>query len=289
MICAADTSLPGKEAGAVPFHPVLFYTLAFAIAWSAWTPLLLHKFDILPLPIPFVVALFVGQTLGAFAPLLSLFVIQKISKESTLVSQVFSHLRFKNIPLVWYLVPAAIPIALTLLIATFHGLVSGTTTSLLRPEAVQQLGWGLIAVIPFQFVLGMIGSPLGEEPGWRGYVLDRFSRRGRGVVGSGIVACLWWVWHLPLFAVLEVDPSGYTFLAMAGHSLLIDSLFLLSKRNLLVAMLYHQGINTSFLFLVSKTETPGGSVALLMIAVVTRAVAHNFCEAVYSRDNESDR
>jgi hypothetical protein len=104
--------------------------------------------------------------------------------------------------------------------------------------------------------------------------LDGFARKGRALAGSGIVAVLWWIWHLPLFVVLGVSPTGYTFLTMAGHSLLIDSLVLLSRNNLLVAMIYHQGINTSFLFLVSKAETPAGSFVLLLVAIITRAAVH---------------
>jgi membrane protease YdiL (CAAX protease family) len=248
---------------------------AFAIAWIAWAPLLLHKFEALRLPVPFGLALFVGQTLGAFAPLLSLFVIQKTSSEPNLVRQVFSQLRFRGIWPVWCLVAALTPIAITLLITILHGLLSGGAITVLQPEPVQELGWALLAVIPFQFVLGMIGSPLGEEPGWRGYVLDRLARKGRAWIGSGIVACLWWVWHLPLFVILDVKLSLYTFLALASHSLVIDSLFLLSRRNLLVAMLYHQGINTCFLFFISKAETLGGSIGLGLIALSIRAVAQN--------------
>ncbi|MGK2924904.1 MAG: CPBP family intramembrane glutamic endopeptidase [Lysobacterales bacterium] len=271
------TQIPEHQPEGGAFRPVLFYALAFAIAWGAWTPLLLHKIEFLRLPIPFVVALFVGQTLGAFAPLLSLLVIQWISNDPTLVKQVFSQLRFRGISIFWYLVPALTPIAITIAINLQYGLFSGSEITVLRPEPVQQLGWALLAVIPFQFMLGMIGSPLGEEPGWRGYILDRFSRRGRALAGSGIVAGLWWVWHLPLFVVLGVSPNGYTFLTMAGHSLLLDSLFLLSRNNLLVAMLYHQGINTSFLFLMSKAETPAGSALLLLVAIITRAVVHYRC------------
>jgi membrane protease YdiL (CAAX protease family) len=88
------------------------------------------------------------------------------------------------------------------------------------------------------------------------------------------VASLWWVWHLPLFVVLGVEPTAYNFLVMAAHSLLIDSLFLLSGRNLLVPMLYHQGVNTSFLFLLSKAETLAGSVILLVVAVMVRFAVH---------------
>jgi hypothetical protein len=92
------------------------------------------------------------------------------------------------------------------------------------------------------------------------------------------VSIFWYlVPALTPIVVLGVSPNGYTLLAMAGHSLMIDSLFLLSRNNLLVAMLYHQGINTSFLFLISKAETPAGSALLLLVAIITRAVVHYRC------------
>ncbi len=269
------TNLSKQEPCIETFRPLTFYVLAFAIAWTAWTPLVLHKLDVLRLPVPFVITLFVGQTLGAFAPVLSLFMMQRIFKNPNLVKQVFSQFRFRGGAIPWYLVIAIIPVGITMVLNVSHTMFSGGEVTVLRPEPVQELGYALLAVIPFQFALGMIGSPLGEEPGWRGYILEGFIRKGRALAGSVIVAGLWWIWHLPLFVVLGVEPSAYTFLAMAGHSLVLDSLFLLSGRNLLVAMIYHQGINTSFLFFISKNETLGGSVALLLVAVITRAVVHN--------------
>lgn len=90
MIDAPVTSSTDTAPPMAPFRPVLFYTLAFAIAWSAWTPLLLFKFDVVQLPVPFFIVLFVGQSLGAFAPLLSLFVIQRAFKDHGLVSSDWS-------------------------------------------------------------------------------------------------------------------------------------------------------------------------------------------------------
>jgi hypothetical protein len=87
------------------FHPVLFYTLSIAIAWIAWAPLLLHKLRDLALPVPYPVALFVCQTVGAFAPLLSLFLIQRI-KGSRNWSSARSE-RFADVPLHWILLPAS--------------------------------------------------------------------------------------------------------------------------------------------------------------------------------------
>ena len=274
----------GQDQKTGSFHPVLFYLLSYAIAWVAWTPLLLHKLRGIELPIPFPIALFIGQTTGAFAPLLSLFLMQGLKSDPELVKRIFRKLRIKGVPLSWMLVPALIPIAIAVTTAITHGVLSPTDgVAILRPEPLDELGWTLLIVIPFSFALSLIGSPLGEEPGWRGYVFDRFAEDGRGVWGSGLVAVMWWIWHIPLFIILDVTPNGYSFLEMAGHSLLIDSVFLFSGRNLLVAMLYHQGVNTSFMFFASRTQTTSGLVILLTVAISARILAERHLRRNLSR------
>ena len=44
----------------------------------------------------------------------------------------------------------------------------------LQPDSVSDLGLFLVLIIPLQFVLSLIGSPLAEEPGWRGFLLPKF-------------------------------------------------------------------------------------------------------------------
>lgn len=256
------------------FHPLLFYALAIAIAWVAWTPLLLVKYEGLGVPVPYPVLLFLCQTTGAFAPLFALLLIQRLKHEPGLVREVFAGLRFRGVPVFWLLLPALVPMAIAVASAVAYGVLSpNAEVVIVRPEPLRELGWALLVVVPFAFVMGLIGSPLGEEPGWRGYLFDHFVREGRALRGSGVVAGMWWIWHLPLFLVLDVTPNGYSFLEMAGHSLLIDSLFILSGRNLLAAMLYHQGVNTSFMFLAAKTQTAYGLVVLLGIAGAVRVLA----------------
>jgi membrane protease YdiL (CAAX protease family) len=264
-----DHSLPSFG-----FHPVLFYALAFAIAWIAWTPLLLHVRGLAEIPIPFPVALFVCQTLGAFAPLISLLVIQRIKNTPGLVKQVLGRIRLTGVPLRWLLWPAMLPLLIAVSTAAIHALVStDESLTILRQDPVDELGWALLLVIPFTFIVAMIGSPFGEEPGWRGYVLDQFIQRNQAWRGSALVAVLWWVWHVPLFIVLGVQPNSASFLEMVGHSLLIDSFFLLSNRNLLSAMLYHQGVNIAFMFFAPKTQSVVGVVLLLGIALTLRTIA----------------
>ncbi len=44
---------------------------------------------------------------------------------------------------------------------------------------------------------------IGEEAGWRGFVLPRLRER-HGLVGSSLLlALIWGAWHIPLFAILE--------------------------------------------------------------------------------------
>jgi membrane protease YdiL (CAAX protease family) len=258
----------------LPFHPVLFYALTLAIAWTAWAPLLLHVRGIVELPIPYPVALFVCQTIGAFSPLISMIAIQRIKRTPRLVERVLRKIRLKGTSPWWLLLPAVLPVALAVATAVVHALIyEEQNITILRPGPVGELGWALLLVIPFTFVVAMIGSPLGEEPGWRGYIFDHFALESRGYRGSALVAVMWWVWHVPLFIVLGVAPTGYSFLEMLGHSLLIDSFFLLSGRNLLSAMFYHQGVNISFMFFAAKTQSVAGVTLLLCIAVGLRIAA----------------
>lgn len=272
------------------FHPALFYTLSIGVAWTAWAPLLLHKFRDLALPVPYPVALFFCQTLGAFAPLLSLFLIQRIKGNPELVDRAFRTLRLKGTPLHWALLPTIVPVAIAVTTAVVDGALSpGRDIVIFRQGPHSELGWALILVIPFSFAMGLIGSPLGEEPGWRGYIFDRLAARGRGIWGSTVVAVMWWIWSVPLFVVLDVPPNGYSFLEMAGHSLLIDSFFLLSGRNLLAAMLYHQGVNTSFMFFASRTHTVHGLVVLIGVAVFVRIVAEKYARRAHFETDGNPR
>jgi membrane protease YdiL (CAAX protease family) len=267
-------NLKTGELPALGFYPVWFYGLAFAIAWTAWAPLVAHVRGVAELPIPFPVALFVCQTIGAFAPLLALMSIQRIKREHGLVEGVLRKIRLRGVRWQWLVLSAVLPSVFAIVTSIAHGLLSAEgMSSILRPEPLAELGWGLVLVIPLTFALALIGSPLGEEPGWRGYVLDHFAERSRGYVGSALVAVLWWIWHVPLFIVLGVEPNASSFLEMFGFSLLIDSFYLLSGRNLLVAMFAHQGNNIGFMFFDGKTKTLVGLVLLLGTALIVRAWA----------------
>jgi hypothetical protein len=68
----------------------------------------------------------------------------------------------------------------------------------------------LYMFIPGFIVKFFLDAGLGEELGWRGFLLPRLQARHNALVSSIIVGVVWGLWHLPLF-MLEGMPPYYEF------------------------------------------------------------------------------
>jgi membrane protease YdiL (CAAX protease family) len=52
---------------------------------------------------------------------------------------------------------------------------------------------------PVFFIMTIIGGPLGEELGWRGFALPYLQEKKSPLFASIIIGIIWGVWHLPQF------------------------------------------------------------------------------------------
>jgi membrane protease YdiL (CAAX protease family) len=104
------------------------------------------------------------------------------------------------------------------------------------------------------YAMGLIGSSLFEEPGWRGFTLPNLQRKYGNILGSIIVGSYWWIWHLPLWVVYGFEISLFDYLIFLSFSFLIDSLFNMAKRKIFVAMLLHSSLATAELYFIGFTN-----------------------------------
>ncbi len=76
----------------------------------------------------------------------------------------------------------------------------------------------LYSVIPTIIVLTVLAG-LGEEFGWRGFLLPRLQARHNALVASLIVGLVWGLWHIPLF--LTPGTTQYAWRMEAGTTIAI--------------------------------------------------------------------
>jgi membrane protease YdiL (CAAX protease family) len=114
-----------------------------------------------------------------------------------------------------------------------------------------------MSLLPLIFIVLFFG-PLPEEPGWRGYALDRLQSHWNAVASSLILAVVWAAWHTPLFLIQGTYQQAIGFgttgfwLFMAGlipETILMTWIFNNTRRSTLSAILFHFMTNFTGQFL----------------------------------------
>jgi membrane protease YdiL (CAAX protease family) len=219
----------------------LFFTLTIPIAWFWWGQMVLGLW-----PAEYIIA---PSSLGGISPILVLVILQKLSSKEVDLDGIIKTARpsSRHIP---YLVLSAFafPVLFTLgnLLAFLLGFESQL---LLLKSGPAELGWALIAIVPITFFPGLITSPLFEETGWRGFALPKLQAKFGREAGSLIVGSYWWLWHQMSNIAFAIYPSVLGYLSTLGQSFGIDSMYNLSRRNLLVAMFAHESLFIVFTYL----------------------------------------
>jgi uncharacterized protein len=255
MATAAPVQPAAAHQGVLARHPLLFYfIIAYAGSWLVWLPLALSEdgSSVLPFSIPLLLAYF-GYA-AFLGPFLSGFVMTGATEGREGIGRLLRRFVLWRVGLGWYLfillgVPSIFALAAVLMpgaLGSFAGLAPLSPLPLL---------------ILFVFVF-FLGGPFAEEPGWRGFALPRLQRRHGPLVGSLILGPLWALWHLPLFFVpaWATPPTILNIVlyvvAATAVNIIFTWVFNNTKGSLLIAILLHAAINTSFATLVVLFATP---------------------------------
>ena len=102
---------------------------------------------------------------------------------------------------------------------------------------------------PVAYLEVLLFTAVGEETGWRGYLLPLLLRRFSALRASIVVGLFWAVWHLPLFSIRGTPqsevPFGYFSVNLMALSVLFTALFRWTGGSLWPPLLLHASVDTS--------------------------------------------
>ena len=174
----------------------------------------------------------------------------------------------------WYGLALLTPPLLILAALGIHAALGGA----LPPSSLQ--GNTLTALLVFVQIT-LLGGPLGEEFGWRGYALPALSKPIGWRWAAIVVGCVWAFWHLPLFYMAGMAQANLPMeLFMASNislSVVFARLSVNTRFSVLPAILLHGAINWSAIVLPvmpvnGKTRPYTITVTLLILAAVIAIV-----------------
>jgi uncharacterized protein len=159
-----------------------------------------------------------------------------------------------------------------------HGVLGG---ALKVPPAADHIP---LAILNFGLVF-LVGGPLGEEFGWRGYAMAALSAKLDWRVASLIIGMVWGLWHFPLFFLASSAqahmPIPLFMLNILAGSVVFGWLFEQTQGSVLPALVLHTSLNAwAGLLVIVPTVTSGGSYAvvtgiLVLIAVLLLLKPHS--------------
>jgi uncharacterized protein len=140
----------------------------------------------------------------------------------------------------WVALALCFPFACMGLAAAAHVALGGALAP--SPAAAHVL----LATANFVLVF-LVGGPLGEEFGWRGYALPALQRWWGWRIASLVLGGAWALWHLPLFfsaGTLQSHlPMGLFALSAIASSVVFTWLFNRTEGSVLPVLMLHTAIN----------------------------------------------
>ena len=175
---------------------VCFFVMAYAFTWIVISPWTLGATGagLLPVEVPgaatgllLAAGIFAGPTLAAI-------LVTAATEGREGVRRLLGRLVLWRVGVRWYLF-ALLGVPLIMLL--------GFLAYVMSPPDLGALGgpaYALLYVLGFVLTM-LLGGPLLEEIGWRGFALPRLQRRYGPLIAAFVLGVLWALWHLPQFLV----------------------------------------------------------------------------------------
>jgi len=220
-----------QEAATPAWKPIVFFlALAYGIAWILWLPLVLGpkglhliKYDV---NLPFV------GSLGTIGPLIASFLATRYEQGR------------------WAMPSRFLP---TIRLRSWLNLLTGSVLTIVAFVVIPYMY--CIApghkLIPFRFLVpllavwpNILGGPLEEEFGWRGFLLPRLSARIGNTWATVAVGILWASWHLPLMLTPFWGPFSHFLPLVMSVAVFASLAYYTTGGSILGPIIVHYVFNT---------------------------------------------
>lgn len=214
----------------------IFYMLAFALSWGTWLILILNPTIDADWPLLY--------RLGAYGPIAAALIIVRATRGREefrrWLGRIFQWRRcWFWIFAGWLLLPA-----LVMLLHMAVYVLLGNQVSL----AADPPWYWIAGVYPVNVIIApiVIGSSLGEEPGWQGFALPGLTAYFHPVAANVLHGILWATWHLPAFLTSwagERQPLVWFFAYIIPLAMIMYWLTRRAGGSVIPAVLFHSATN----------------------------------------------
>lgn len=219
-------------------HPVAaFILLAFAFSYLLGLPFQVAVQAWLPRA-PELFRFYLGRTLVVYGPALAALVVTAATGGGAGLRRLLARYAIAPRDSIWLL---ALPL-LGLAVAAAGYALAGVPPGALGQRLAQ--AWPLLTLhLALQWII--IG--IGEETGWRGWLLPALLRSHNRLVASALLATAWGLWHMPL--LLSGVRTAALFLAGVGAlTLLFTALWARVGGSVALLALAHAAFNAPLVF-----------------------------------------
>ena len=234
---------------------IRFVLITFAISYLAGVPLLMFGGGAIP-PTSGLLRSYGPRLLVVFGPAIAALIMARRSRGGSGVAELLRCLVPRQDDLVVGLGVVAIASVLSVAALFAAGVSRGELAGLIAAHP------GLLAA-HFALQLGLVA--IGEELGWRGWLLPQLAGRMSRLRAAGITGVIWTLWHGPML-VGGLSTVGPFVLGVLGLSVLFAALVFHAQGRLFTVVVAHASVNAPLFFLEQLWLSGSGPAARLLRA-----------------------
>ncbi|MFW9792792.1 MAG: CPBP family intramembrane glutamic endopeptidase [Candidatus Thorarchaeota archaeon] len=247
-----------------------YILLAYGITWSLAFILVLSYYGVISLGVPWGL-----HYLLPYGPMLSALILTWARGGGDSLRELLGRMSKWKIRPVW-IVTALFSVWVFYIVSAFIMMAIG------QPWPDLSV-FGQVMYLPYLTFLGswalwIFTYGIGEETGWRGYLLPYLQARYSALVSALIVGFLWAAWHAPMFLynenLIALGPIGTLswVIGLMFGSVLLTWLYNNSEGSVLMTAIWHGTFNTFTAAMGQAASVTSGIISMLVMVLVVIVV-----------------